>query len=62
MSVSAIGEAPGDTMKDITVKLRLTKEDHARWLAAAAASDMDLSKWIRARVDPPALPPEPRRR
>lgn len=33
--------------KDVTVQVRLTAEEHKRWLAAAEAEDRTLSNWIR---------------
>lgn len=33
--------------KDVTVQVRLTAEEHKRWLAAAEVEDRTLSNWIR---------------
>jgi hypothetical protein len=36
-----------DMNKDVTVQVRLTAEEHKRWLAAAEAEGRTLSNWIR---------------
>ncbi len=36
-----------DMNKDVTVQVRLTADEHKRWLAAATGEDRTLSNWIR---------------
>lgn len=36
-----------DMNKDVTVQVRLTAEEHKRWLTAAEAEERTLSNWIR---------------
>lgn len=43
--------------KDVTVQVRLTAEEHNRWLAAAESEDRTLSNWIRRQCN--AAAPHP---
>lgn len=43
--------------KDVTIQVRLTAEEHKRWLAAATAEDRSLSNWIRRQCNVAAPDP-----
>ncbi len=40
-----------DMNKDVTIQVRCTAEEHARWLAAAEAEDRTLSNWLRRQAN-----------
>lgn len=45
-------------VRDTTIKLRLSTDEHEAWQAAALASGLTLSDWVRQRCNgPAALPP-----
>jgi hypothetical protein len=44
------GDVTGEN-RDIVIPVRLTKTEHAAWLAAAEAAGLKLSEYIRRRVN-----------
>lgn len=57
---------PIDMNKDVTVRLRITPEEHTAWLAAAELEQMTLSQWIRRRCHglaaaAPTMPAAPKK-
>lgn len=57
---------PIDMNKDVTVRLRITPEEHTAWLAAADLEQMTLSQWIRRRchgltATAPTMPHTPKK-
>jgi len=48
-----------DMTKDVTIQVRCTAEEQARWLAAAQAEDRTLSNWLRRQANEAAPDPAP---
>lgn len=51
--------ATADMNKEVTIQVRLTAEEHKRWLAAAEKDDRSLSNWIRRQCNAATSTAEP---